>query len=157
MLLYQLVDEFQKSKIAFIIVGGYAMALQGVIRSTMDIDLVLHLKLLDYDKAEKSLKKMGLQSRIPARAEDIIKMRKEYIEKRNLLAWSFVDFKDPSRQIDILITKDIAEIEFERIPVAGRRIPVATVESLIKMKTESDRDQDRIDVQKLKEKLLEKK
>lgn len=34
-------------------------------------------------------------------------MRKEYIENRNLIAWSFVDYQNPSRQVDILITKDL--------------------------------------------------
>lgn len=100
---------------------------------------------------------MGLRSRLPVQAQDIIKMRQEYIENRNLIAWSFVDYQDPSRQVDILITKDLREIEVEKVSVAKRKIAVANLKELLKMKTESGRPQDLIDIKNIKEKLNEKK
>lgn len=157
MLIYQLVEELKKSKIQFVIVGGYALALQGIIRATMDIDFVLKLDLKNYELAENCFKKLGLTSRIPVRAQDIIKMRKEYIKKRNLIAWSFVDYKNPTKQVDIIITKDISEIEVEIISVGGYKIPVASLKSLLKMKTESARPQDLVDIERIKEALNEKK
>ncbi|AFY01355.1 nucleotidyl transferase AbiEii/AbiGii toxin family protein [Bdellovibrio bacteriovorus] len=157
MLLYQLVDKFQYEKIPFTLVGGYALALHGIVRATMDVDFVLNLKLEDYQKAETALASLGLQPRIPVRAQDIIQFRKEYIEERNLIAWSFVDFKDPSRQVDILITKNLKDLDVVKISVAGRRIPVASLKELLKMKLESNRPQDQIDILRIKEVLNEKK
>lgn len=157
MLLYEIVDAFERAKLKYAVVGGYALALHGLVRATMDVDLVLHLKLRDFELAEKTLGGIGLTSRLPVRAQDIIKMREEYIEKRNLIAWAFVDFKNPSRQVDILITENLEDLETERISVAGRRISVATLRQLRDMKKASGRDQDLIDVRRIEERLNEKK
>ena len=97
MLLFEITDAFEKSKLKYAIVGGYAMALHGLVRATMDVDLVLSLTEESYQLAEKTLKSIHLESRLPIRAQDVIKMRKEYIEQRNLIAWSFVDYRNPSR------------------------------------------------------------
>ncbi|MGZ3746173.1 MAG: nucleotidyl transferase AbiEii/AbiGii toxin family protein [Pseudobdellovibrionaceae bacterium] len=157
MLLYQIIDIFDFSKIKYALVGGYALALHGVVRATVDVDLVLNLKQNDFERAEQALGKIDLQSRLPIRAQDVIKMRKEYIENRNLIAWSFVDYKNPTRQVDILITKDLKDLEIEKVSVGGRRITVASLKELLKMKTEAGRPQDLIDIKNIKEKLNEKK
>jgi hypothetical protein len=157
MLLIEIVTSFEKSKLKYAVVGGYALALHGIVRATMDVDFVLSLKLSDFELAEKALGKIGLQSRLPVRAQDIIKMRKEYIENRNLMAWSFVDYKNLSRQVDILITKDLKDLNVEKISVGGQKISVASLEDLLEMKTEAGRPQDLIDIKNIKEKLNEKK
>lgn len=156
MLFYQICDAFKQNKIPYAVVGGYALALHGIVRATIDIDFVLHLKLTDYEKAELCLKKLGLQSRIPVRAQDIIKMRKEYIKNRNLIAWSFVDFNNPTKQIDILINKDLKDIDIEYISFSGRKIPVASLKTLLKLKQEAGRPQDLVDIENIKRKLSEK-
>lgn len=129
------------------------MALQGVVRATMDIDVVLTLSLNDFVLAEQTLTKLGLQSRLPVRAQDIFKMRQEYIKNRNLIAWSFVDPKTPTNQVDIIITEDLKTFETERISVGGKKIVVASIKELIRMKSLANREQDIIDIQMLKEKL----
>ena len=156
MLFYQIVDQFQKAKVPYAVVGGYALALHGIVRATVDVDFVLKLDVENYEKAEACLMRIGLKSRIPVRAQDIIKMRKEFIEKRNLIAWSFVDYKNPTKQVNILITKDISDLKIEKISVGGRKIPVASLESLLEMKKESGRPQDLVDIEKIKERLNEK-
>ena len=157
MLLYAITDAFDKNSLKYALVGGYALALHGLVRATLDIDLVLSLRLEDYEKAELLLKTLGLTSRIPVRAQDIIQMRKEYIEKRNLIAWSFVDFKNPSRQVDIIITKDLRRMEVEIISVGGRKLKVISLKELLKMKAEAGRPQDLIDIENIKSKLNEEK
>lgn len=157
MLLYEIVDSFESQKLDYALVGGYALALHGLVRATMDVDFVLTLRQSDFELAEKALGKIGLKSRLPVRAEDIIKMRKEYIEQRNLIAWSFVDYSNPSRQVDILITKDLKKMKTQKISVAGRKITVATLQEILKMKEEAGRPQDLIDIANIKEKLSGKK
>lgn len=157
MLLYELIDAFDKVKLKYALVGGYALALHGLVRATVDVDFVLSLKLGDFELAEKTLAKLSLQSRLPIRAQDIIKMRKEYIEKRQLIAWSFVDYKNPARQVDILITMDFKDLQTEKISVGGRKIVVASLEDLLKMKMAAGRPQDLVDIQNIKERLNEKK
>ncbi|MCB0351504.1 MAG: nucleotidyltransferase [Bdellovibrionales bacterium] len=157
MLLYDVVDAFDKAKLKYVLIGGYALALHGVVRATIDVDFVLQLRMADYMLAEKTLKEIGLTSRLPISATDVITMRKEYIKNRNLKAWSFVDNSAPSRQVDILITHDMAKVSSQKMSVAGRRIAVATLEALLKMKIQAGRPQDLIDVQSIRAKLDEKK
>jgi hypothetical protein len=157
MLLYEIIDTFEKNKLKYALVGGYALALHGLVRATVDVDFVLGLQLSEFELAEKTLGHIGLQSRLPVRAQDIIKMRKEYIENRQLIAWSFVDYKNPARQVDILITKDLKDLDTEKISVGGRKIVVASLKELLKMKIEAGRPQDLVDAGNIKEKLNEKK
>jgi adenine deaminase len=156
MLLYQLTDAFDKAKLKYAIVGGYGLALHGLVRATMDVDFVLSLRQQDFEVAEQTLGGIGLKSRLPIRAQDIIKMRKEYISKRNLIAWSFVDYKDPTRQVDILINRDLRKMETQKISVGGRKLVVATLQELMEMKKEAGRPQDLIDIKNIQEKLNEK-
>ena len=157
MLLFEVTDAFESSKLKYALIGGYAMALHGVVRATVDVDFVLSLSLHDFQLAERALEKIGLKSRLPVRAQDIISMREEYISRRNLLAWSFVDYNNPSRQVDILITRDRRDLEVQKISVGGRKILVASLAELLKMKKEAGRPQDLIDIENIKAKLHEKK
>lgn len=157
MFLYQIIDSLDQHGVRYAVVGGYALALHGIVRATVDVDLVLNLKLKDFELAEQALGALGLQSRLPIRAQDVIKMRQEYIENRNLLAWSFVDYKDPSRQVDVLINKDLKDLSVDMVAIGGRKIRVASLKELLKMKTEAGRPQDLVDSEKIREKLNEKK
>lgn len=157
MFLFQIIDAFEKEKLPYAVIGGYAMALHGLVRATVDIDFVLSLKQNDFEKAEKILLSLGLQSRLPISAKDVIMMRKEFIEKRNLLAWSFVDNKNFTRQVDILITQDLKKLDCVRISVGGRKISVVSLDQLLKLKKISARPQDLVDIENIRKKIDEKK
>lgn len=152
MLLFEIVGVLETAKVKYALVGGYALALHGFVRATMDVDLVLNIKLEDYEKAEKALADIGLTSRLPVKAADIIRMRKEYIQNRNLIAWSFVDYQNPSRQVDILITQDLKDLRTQNISVSGRKVRVVTLPQLREMKLEAGREQDLLDVRWIDEK-----
>lgn len=157
MLLYKIAEEFKKNKVQYAVVGGFALALHGLVRSTIDIDFIIKLDLKNLQNAEESLKNLGLTSRLPIRAQDIFKMRKEYIENRNLIAWSFVNPKNPIEQVDIIITTDVNELETEHFSLAGQKISVISLSSLIKMKTAAGRPQDLVDLENIKRLLNEQK
>lgn len=157
MFLYDVLDALEKHKVKCALVGGYALALHGIVRATVDVDLVLCLREEDFIKAEKALSEISLKSRIPVGAKEVIAMREEYIKNRNLIAWSFVDYKDPMRQVDILINYDFRDLDIVKIKVSGKRIPVASLEQLQEMKELTNRPQDRADVEKIRAILNEKK
>jgi hypothetical protein len=157
MFLYEVINSVESVKVKYAIVGGYALALHGIVRATMDVDLVLSLTLKDFELVEKAFQKIHLKSRLPIRAQDVIKMRKEYIEQRNLIAWSFVDYQNPSRQVDILITEDVTNLDVEKISVGGRKIPVASLQDLLNMKLKAGRPQDLLDIENIRNKIDAKK
>lgn len=64
MLLYELTDAFEKAKLKYALVGGYALALHGLVRATVDADFILTLKQADSELAEIILKAIVLQPRL---------------------------------------------------------------------------------------------
>lgn len=157
MLLLELIGSFDREKIPYILVGGYALALHGIVRATMDVDFVVSLEESHLMKAEQALRELGLQSRIPVRAKDLAEFHEEYRKHRNLIAWSFVDFQNPSRQVDLLIYPPIRALKSEIISVHGTRIRVATKKALLKMKRAANRPEDQLDILRLEEALREEK
>jgi len=150
MFLLDLCSAFKKNKIEFVLVGGYAVALHGAVRGTVDVDLAISLSEKSFVLAEKTLLALGLTCRQPLKATEVFHFRKEYAEKRNLIAWSFVDVKNPMKQLDILILEDAKKIKKAIKKVGGISIPIAALNDLIKMKTRSGRPQDLEDVKALK-------
>lgn len=155
MFLFEVVQALESEKLKYAIVGGYALALHGIVRATVDVDIVLCLVEADFKLVESAFLKINLKSRLPVRAEELIKMRLEYIENRNLLAWSFVDYQNPTRQVDILLTEDVRRMETKRLSVGGKKISVVSLKKLLEMKLKAARPQDLIDVESIKKKLHE--
>jgi hypothetical protein len=147
----KVIQELNRSKVEYAIAGGYAVALHGAVRGTVDIDLVLVLTEKNLLAAEKALMNLNLQSRIPVTAKEIFNFRKEYLQKRNLIAWSFVDSKDPSRVVDLILTDDLKKLSSVKKKMAGLQVPVLSIKSLIQMKKAAGRPQDLEDVKALEE------
>lgn len=157
MFVLDVVAELSRRKIKFALVGGYALALHGIVRATMDVDIVIGLTPKALLEAEAALTALGLTSRIPVKASEVAEFRREYIENRNLIAWSFVDFKNPTRQVDLLIVLGVDDIDVEKVSFGGKSIPVASLEDLLKMKLVSNRPEDQSDIAKIRAKLGSKK
>jgi hypothetical protein len=137
MFLYRIVEALSAAKVRFAIAGGYAVALHGAVRGTVDIDLIIKLKKKDYIAAESALKTLGLTSRLPVSASDIFEFRQEYMQNRNLIAWSFVNTADPTQVVDILIPYDLSQLKVKNMEVAGHTLPVLSRSDLIAMKKAS--------------------
>lgn len=149
MLLVEVARAFELGGVRYAVVGGYAVALHGAVRGTVDLDLVLELDRANYEAAEAALLSLGFQARLPLRASDVFDQRLDHIRHRNLLAWSFVDPKDPSRLVDILIAYEAVPLSTIVKTIGGVRVQVLDKRELIAMKTASGRPQDLEDVRAL--------
>ena len=109
-----LIRALDLAKCDYAVAGGYAVALHGAVRGTVDIDLVINCRREDYEAAEKVLKGCGLVSKLPVDAKQVFDFRLEYIKNRNLIAWSFVNPKNPIEIVDILIIHDLEKMKKKR-------------------------------------------
>lgn len=150
MFLIKVVEALDKHKVSYAIAGGYGLILQGFQRGTVDIDLVLSIQERNFERAEKALKDIGLQSRLPLLAADVVKYRLEYIQNRNLIAWSFVNPSNPAEMVDLILVEDLDDLESEQKKVYQTSVRVLTKKSLIIMKEKSGRPQDLEDIKFLK-------
>lgn len=150
MFIYRLIQALEKRKVDCAIAGGYAVALHGAIRGTVDIDLVLRLSKKNLLAAEAALKDIDLQSKLPLRAAEVFDFREEYIRNKNLIAWNFVNLNNPAESVDIIITEDLRKMKVKRILVGDQILRVVSIEDLIKMKKKSSRPQDLEDIKALR-------
>lgn len=149
MFLYRVVQSLERHKVDYAIVGGFAVALHGAVRGTIDLDLVIRLQKKQYQAAEAALRAIHLVARLPVTAEMVFDFRNEYIQNRNLIAWSFYNPETPSEVIDIIITHDLAKMKTIKIKSGSHTLRVLGLNDLIKMKKQSARPQDLEDIQAL--------
>jgi hypothetical protein len=155
MFLVRLVKALEAYRVKYAIVGGFAMVLHGVVRGTLDIDLVVTLRQDSFEKVEKALNSLGLSSRLPVNAQQLFHFREEFIKQRNLIAWSFANPQNPSEVVDIILPEDLGKITPVKISFAGVQIKVLPIPELLKMKRRAGREQDLADVKALE--LLQRK
>jgi len=155
MFLLAITDALDKHRVKYALVGGYAVALHGAVRGTVDVDIVIQLTQNAFNKAEQALVELGLQPRLPVSADDVFLFREEYIKNKNLIAWSFSNPDNPTEILDIIITEDVNNMRPVVKNVMDKKIRVADIASLIAMKTRSGRPQDIEDVKALQKILSE--
>jgi len=153
MFITDVTQSLQKNKVKYALVGGYAVALHGVVRGTVDVDIVITTDKKAFKDAEAALMSLGLQPRLPVTAEDVFNYREEYIKNKNLKAWSFSDPANPSHIVDIVITEDLKDISTVNKKVSGINVKVASIPDLIAIKKIAGRPQDKEDIKAL-ERLL---
>ena len=149
MFIERLIKALSKHQVTYAVVGGYAVALHGAIRGTVDIDLVIALDKRQYVALEKAMKSLGLVPRLPVDAETIFDFREEYMRNRNLVAWSFYHPANPLEVIDVLITQDLRAIGTVTKRIGKLDVVVAAIPDLITMKKQSARPQDLEDIRAL--------
>ena len=129
--------------------GGYAVSLHGAVRGTVDVDLVIPLELDQFERTAQALEAIGLVAKLPITPKELFHFRDEYIQRRNLIAWSFVNNANPIEIVDLIITHDLRNLKTKTISVVGEKIEILTIDSLIEMKTASGRKQDWADIEAL--------
>lgn len=149
MFLLELCKTLDKHQVDYAIVGGYAVALHGVVRGTVDIDIILRLNQSDFEAAENSFHSMGLKSRLPVSAKEVFQFREEYISNKHLITWSFYDETNPMNVVDVIITENLDHTHTDIVHYQGMAIHIVAKEDLIRMKEKSNRLQDKEDIKAL--------
>lgn len=141
--------------VAFVVVGGVAVVLQGHPRMTADLDLVLDLAADNVLAALEVLEGLGLQPRLPVQSREFADadVRRTWVEERNLTVFSMHDPDDPRREVDLFAEnpRPFAELVASAsvIHLQGAAVNVASVDDLIAMKRVAGRPQDLADIEAL--------
>ncbi|MCY4643420.1 MAG: hypothetical protein OXB88_02280 [Bacteriovoracales bacterium] len=151
MFLEKVIGQFEKYRIPYALVGGHAVALHGAVRGTIDLDFIITWSLRNLQLVESALSEIGLVPRLPITPEDLFNFKQEYIDNKNLIAWSFVNPDHPVEMVDIVITWNLKKNMIDRMKLKTRRINVLAKKHLIAMKKSSTREQDSIDARILEQ------
>ncbi|HJZ12711.1 MAG TPA: hypothetical protein VJ521_11205 [Acidobacteriota bacterium] len=149
MFLLKIIDALDRANLDYAVAGGYAVSLHGAIRGTLDVDLIIRQVESDYVAVEAVLRNLDLRPHLPVTAVDVFRFRREYMEKRNVKAWSFSNPDSPSELVDILIAHDLRKIKTKKILFRTHKISIVALSDLIRIKKISNRPQDLADVEAL--------
>jgi hypothetical protein len=153
---FEILEALHKKKVKYLIVGGLAVNLYGVPRVTQDIDLIISTKKSNIIKINEVLKDLGYIPRLPVNPNYLTdpKKVKDWVENRNLKAFSFYHKKDNYKVIDILLVHPLHFDESFKNKIVKKvenvEVFLASIDDLIKTKKYSGRMQDVSDIKMLK-------
>jgi len=147
--------ELERREVRYLVVGGVAVNLHGVPRMTADLDLLIDLERENVLRVVSALAALGYRPRVPVAAEDLADhvKRENWIREKNMLVFSFFHHEKPYELIDLLLASPVsfeeASARTERLSAGGTTVRVASIEDLIRMKSITERGQDRADIEAL--------
>ena len=157
MILYEeILREFQKRKVRYVLVGGMAFNLLGGSRNTLDMDVIVEMSDDNLRKIVTILKKAGYHVKQPVDPLRIAdkKTREDWIKHKNMKAFNFYKGERTYEEVDIVIDspvtyKDAAKNALS-VKVKGLNLVIISPEDFIKMKKVSGRDKDMEDIRNLR-------
>ena len=149
--------KLDQEQVEYVVVGGVALVLLGVIRLTADLDLFIELSETNLKKFIKVMAELGYKPKMPVSAEDLTRpeKRRQWKEEKGMLVFSFYHPREPMHLIDIFVDEPIPYETVKRgkkiATAKGIRVPVVSAEDLVRLKRISGRPQDLADIAALEE------
>ena len=149
---FEIIEGLYKQKIRYLIIGGLGVNLYGVPRTTQDIDLIIAMDRENIVRLVGLLRDLGYRPRLPVEAEKLADPGevKEWIENRNMKAFSFIHGESAYKVVDIVL---VHPLEFEKAyerrtikTIKSMEINLASIDDLIECKKFSGRAQDLTDI-----------
>lgn len=146
---------FNRHKVKYIIVGGIAMNLLGSLRNTADLDILVEMSDKNLLKMVNLLKEKKYKVRQPVDPMNLAikQIRESWIKEKNMKAFNFYKDDDLS-EIDIIIDSPVSFEEARKsmvyVNVGNLKLPVISLDNLMKMKSKAFRTIDRLDLTELK-------
>ena len=136
MIIYgEILEDLNKQRVQYVIVGGLAYNLLGGFRMTSDLDILVQMTNKNLAKVVTILKSHGYKVHQPVDPMGIAdaKIRNEWIHDKNMKAFNF--FKDRSlNQVDIIIESPVsysqAKANVVYVQVDGLKLPVISTGQL---------------------------
>jgi acylphosphatase len=142
----RILAAFDHHKVDYVLIGGMAMAVQGLVRATRDIDVVVSADAENVERLKTALRELFDDPEIDSIRAD--ELGGDY---------PAIQYVPPVGDfwIDILARLGeafrFADLESEALVIEGVRVSVATPRMLYRMKKNTVRPQDRLDAEVLRE------
>lgn len=149
MFINKVVQSLETQGLRYALVGGYAVAMHGAIRATLNLDFVIGLERSQFLKFEEAMEIINLVPRQPVKASEVFELREEYIQNRDILTWSFYNPANPREVVGVVLTQDLNTIDTAVKEVGDQKIVIAAIEDLITMKQIAGRPKDLEDIRAL--------
>jgi hypothetical protein len=156
----QAIQALSESGAAYCVVGGLAVSLHGIPRTTYDLDIVVLPERDNLVRVDGALRTLGLAPKLPIELAELGNedVRLRWLTDRNLIAVSYGDPSDPLREVDVLVSPPVDSVRAllaraSMVSVGRATLPLVSIRDLVEMKRRAGRPQDLADVMHL-ERLL---
>ena len=152
----EIIEQLNRCKVKYLVVGGIAVNLHGFYRATEDLDIILLLSSSNIKKFIKAVKNLKLVPRVPVKIDDFANkdLRMMWIKDKNMKAFTFYDPDYQRKYLDVVIDHPV---NFEKAYKSKSvykdgtlGVPVIPITDLIKMKKAALRERDKIDIKGLR-------
>lgn len=156
MSIFETLERLLDAEVDFVLVGGFAVALHGYQRVTLDIDLVLAMTPDNLRRFIGIARADGLRPIIPVPLESLMDpgLIEQWHREKGMLAFALRGENLSKSVIDVLVKPPVPYEEMKRaavhVPVGSLTVPIASIEHLITMKTGTGRSKDAIDIEELR-------
>lgn len=148
----ELLKSLFEEDVHYLLCGGLAVNIYGIPRMTADIDIILDFEEKNFIRFERVLTTLNYQRTLPVQLFDLLdeRKRKELMETKNLIAYSFHNAVATYMNLDILVDVPIPfqllwQNKAERL-IGDFKVYLISIEHLIEMKKYSNRVQDKQDI-----------
>lgn len=144
-----------RHRVEYALIGGLAVALHGVERNTMDIDISVVVSPENMQQLVSTAKELGLKPMLPVPLETLtqIDTLKEWHALRNLQAFSLHGSGPAGVSLDILLFPPVDPAAMCQraitLDVGGVPVVLATIDDLIALKQSAGRPIDLSDIEHL--------
>jgi hypothetical protein len=148
----QVLDALNQAGVRYLVVGGVAVVLHGYLRTTADLDLVIHLEHENALLAVRALAGLGYRPRAPVAPELFADqtVRDGWVKEKRLMVFSFWHPARPALEVDLFVNEPFAFDEvYSRalaVPLDHTTATVIALEDLIALKKASGRPEDQMDI-----------
>lgn len=145
-------EALNRAHVRYIVVGGVAVVLHGYLRTTADLDLVIHLERDNVLRAIEALTGLGYRPRAPVDAKSLAdaEVRRGWIRDKGLMVFSMWAAAHPTLEVDLFVEEPF---DFDEVHARALRVPLDRIEAtvialddLVALKKRAGRPLDRQDV-----------
>ena len=150
------VSALNLAGVRYLIVGGVAVVLHGHLRTTADLDLVIHLERENVHKAMTALGGLGYRPRAPVPADSFAdpNLREQWIREKGLTVFSLWSPAQPTLELDLFVSEPFDFLSTHsralRVPLERTHASVIALSDLILMKERAGRPRDLEDLAALR-------
>lgn len=147
----------ERAGVRYLVVGGVAVVLHGYLRTTLDLDLVLHLERDNVERALNALASLGFQPQAPVPLSSFAQpeIRETWLRDKNMTVFSLWHPDQPGFAVDLFVQEpfdfDSVYSRALRVSLADVEVTVVSREDLMAMKRATGRARDLDDLAALSE------
>ena len=152
-----IIEVLAEAKSRYLVVGGLAVVAHGYVRYTADVDLVVALDPANVQSTMAALSGLGYRPRIPVGMADFGNkaLREQWVREKGMVVFQLFSDEHMETPIDVFVTMPFDfEVQWSRAdwrPLLGEaKAPVVALDELLAMKVAVAREQDLIDISKLR-------